>query len=196
MRGTVSENWREIFLGKIQDPSTAEALKVASLSEDLLKWTASLTEAVVKSCQEINWTTAAKGFPSKSLPQMGQEYLSLDVMAFPTNLKTARWPMPTAVFELENHRSDQRVAYSLWKVLCVRAELRVVFAFRRTWEAGRTTVDTVCKDVIGGLSPMDREALSGETILAIGNRGEGETFPWGYFKFWKLDPNLGHFEKV
>ena len=30
----------------------------------------------------------------------------------------------------------------------------------------------------------------------VGNRGEGETFPWGYFKFWLLDSNLGRFEKV
>ena len=38
--------------------------------------------------------------------------------------------------------------------------------------------------------------ILGETAVVIGNRGEGETFPWGYFKFWLLDANLGRFEKV
>jgi len=38
-------------------------------------------------------------------------------------------------------------------------------------------------------------ALGGETVVVLGSRGEGETFPWGYFKFWSLDPNLGRFEK-
>jgi hypothetical protein len=28
------------------------------------------------------------------------------------------------------------------------------------------------------------------------SRGEGESFAWGYFKFWALDPNLGRFEKT
>jgi hypothetical protein len=35
-----------------------------------------------------------------------------------------------------------------------------------------------------------------ETVLVVGNRGKGETFPCGYFKFWMLDTNLGRFEKV
>ena len=104
--------------------------------------------------------------------------------------------MPEAVFELENHRTDDRVAYSLWKVLCVRARLRVVFAFRRDWDKSRETVAAVSRDVIGSFSPAERELITGETVLIVGNRGEDETFPWGYFKMWKLDPNVGRFEKV
>jgi len=42
----------------------------------------------------------------------------------------------------------------------------------------------------------ERTNLGGETLVIVGCRGEGETFPWGYFKFWKLDCNLGRFEKV
>jgi hypothetical protein len=47
-----------------------------------------------------------------------------------------------------------------------------------------------------GLRLEQRTALEGQTVLVVGNRGEGETFPWGYFKFWMLDSNLGRFEKV
>ena len=29
----------------------------------------------------------------------------------------------------------------------------------------------------------------------IGSRGEGDTFPYGYFKVWRLNPNIGAFER-
>ena len=36
----------------------------------------------------------------------------------------------------------------------------------------------------------------GAAALIIGNRGDGESFPWGYFKMWLLDTNVGRFEKI
>jgi hypothetical protein len=38
--------------------------------------------------------------------------------------------------------------------------------------------------------------LRGQTLLVTGSRGEGESFPWGFFKLWRLDANLGRFEKI
>ena len=38
---------------------------------------------------------------------------------------------PVAIFELENCGDEDRIAYSLWKLLCVKAELRVVFCYRK-----------------------------------------------------------------
>ncbi|MCA9055749.1 MAG: hypothetical protein KDA75_18045 [Planctomycetaceae bacterium] len=188
--------WREAFLDIVQEPETAAPLKEASLAENLKEWTACLTAAVVLSCRRLGWAAAAKGHRLEELPQAGQEYLSLDVMAFRTSAGMGRWHMPVAVFELENHRSDDRIAYSLWKLLCVRAKLRVVFAFRCDWEESRKSVDAICQDVIGSLSPEQRMEAGGETALIIGNRGVGGTFPWGYFKMWQLDNNIGRFEKV
>lgn len=188
--------WRESFLNVVQEPLNAAPLKAASLAEDLKSWTACLTSTVVASCGQLGWPAAAKGHRLAELPQAGQEYLSIDVIAFPGATDGRRWRLPTAAFELENHRTDDRVAYSLWKVLCVRSQLRVVFAFRREWEESRKTVDAVCRDVVGSLSPTERAGIQGETAMVIGNRGEGETFPWGYFKFWLLDSNQGRFEKV
>jgi hypothetical protein len=46
------------------------------------------------------------------------------------------------------------------------------------------------------LRPEERATLGGQTVLVMGNRGEGETFPWGYFKLWMLDTNRGRFEKL
>jgi hypothetical protein len=188
--------WRTAFLNVIQEPEVAAPLKAASLAEDLKTWTSCLTSAVVASCRQLGWLAAAKGHRLEELPQPGQEYLSMDVMAFVSSPSTGRWRLPIAVFELENHRTDNRVAYSLWKVLCLRADLRVVFAFRRDWEESRRSVDSIGWDVVGSLAVAERMALAGETALIIGNRGDGATFPWGYFKIWLLDTNVGRFEKI
>lgn len=189
------EPWRTTFLDVVQEPDVAAPLKAASLAEDLKAWTACLTAAVVASCRRVDWLAAAKGHRLDELPQPGQEYLSLDVMAFGAS-GPGRWRLPIAVFELENHRTDDRVAYSLWKVLCLRAELRVVFAFRRDWEESRRSVEAISRDVVGSLTVPERMAVAGETVMIIGNRGDGETFPWGYFKMWLLDTNVGRFDKI
>ena len=189
------EPWREAFGESLNRSETADKLKSAALTQNLREWTTHLTAAVVGSCQSLGWQAAGKGHRLSLLPQGRQEYLGIDVMAF-AELPSVRWPFPIAAFELENHAKDDRVAYSLWKVLCLRVRLRVVFAYRPDWERGRQLVKAIESDVIGGFEPEQRTAVGGETILAIGNRGEGETFPWGYFKFWMLDANLGRFEKV
>jgi hypothetical protein len=195
MDSTHLSRWQAAFLQHLQEPATAAPLRDAALAGHLAEWTASLTTAVVRSCETLGWRAAGKGHPLTLLPQAGQEYLGIDVMAF-AEIAPSRWPLPLAAFELENHVKDDRVAYSLWKVLCLRVGLRVVFAFRPDWERSRQLVSAVGAEVIGGLGPEQRAVLGGETVLAVGNRGEGETFPWGYFKFWKLDTNLGRFEKV
>jgi hypothetical protein len=188
------ESWREAFLAAVQEPSVGNPLKEAALAGDLKTWTTRLTTTVVRSCETLGWHAAGKGHQLDLLPQAGQEYLGIDVMAFDTD--TGRWRFPRAAFELENSTADGRVAYSLWKVLCVRVELRVVFAYRTDWERSRALVTALGTDVIDSLRPEQRVALDGETVIVVGNRGEGETFPWGYFKFWLLDANIGRFMKV
>jgi hypothetical protein len=191
------ETWRTAFADYLAQTSVGAMLKSASLAEDLQTWTNELTTAVVRSCEAVGWMAAAKWNPCRRLPKGGQEYLGIDVMAFPpTGDAACRWPLPVAVFELEHARSADRVAYSLWKVLCIRAELRVVFAYRPDWERSRQLIQAIAADVIGGLSPEQRLATHGQTVLVVGNRGEGETFPWGFFKCWLLNVNLGRFEKV
>jgi hypothetical protein len=195
MNESLFQQWQTAFLQHVQDPSTATPLKEAAVSGQLADWTTCLTTALVRSCEALGWRAAGKGHPLVLLPQAGQEYLGIDVMAFAGNAST-RWPLPVAAFELENHAKDDRVAYSLWKVLCLRVELRVVFAYRPDWERSRQLVNALTAGVVGGLRPEQRTALGGQTVLVVGNRGEGETFPWGYFKFWMLDANVGRFEKV
>ncbi len=197
--GDLAIRWRDCFLEIIQEPSRAALLKDAAISVALMDWTAQLTASVVRSCEALGWCAAAKGHTSHRLPKAGQEFLALDVMAFPGKGEAdlpARWPLPITAVELENSVRDERVAYSLWKVLCVKADLRIVFAYRPDWDKARQIVTMLEGEVIGSLTIAQRDTLGGQTILVLGSRGEGETFPWGYFKFWKLDANLGRFIKI
>ena len=194
MPATLAQQWQSAFAAEVQDSATAGPLKDAAVRAALGEWTSLLTAAVVRSCQRLGWSAAAKGHKLDRLPKVGQEYLGLDAMAFAS--EAGKWPLPVAVFELENSTSDDRVAYSLWKVLCVRARLRVVFAYRPDGEQGRKMVHKLAGDFLDGLTPDARMAAGGQTLFVIGNRGEGETFPWGYFQFWVMDLNLGRFEKL
>lgn len=108
------QRWREAFLNVVQEPVAAAPLKAASLAEDLKAWTACRTSAVVASCGQLGWPAAAKRHRLSELPKIGQEYPGIDVMAFPGATDGGRWRLPIAAFELENHRTDDRVAYSHW----------------------------------------------------------------------------------
>ena len=190
----LADRWRETFFDSLRDPTLGNPLSTAALNENLQDWTAHLTTAVVRSCETLEWRAAAKGYPGLVLPVSRREYLSLDVMAFEPS--TVRWPLPVAVFELENKQRGEWVGYSLWKLLCVRALLRVVFAYRRDASEGPSLVARLADEVIASLTIEQRLAITGETLLMVGNRGEAETFPYGYFRAWRLVTNTGKFERV
>lgn len=191
--------WCEALLDALRPPERREPLREAAAADDLAAWTRLMTVGVAEACRAMGWVAAAKGHKLDLLPQAGQEYLSLDGMAFdlaraPAN---ARWHWPVAVFELENKHTDDRTAYSLWKVLNVSAPLRVVVAYRRTWEEANDLPGVLADGVVRGTMPIERwSTLVGEVILVIGSRSDGESFPWGYFRFWKFDPGVGRFAKV
>lgn len=196
----ISGRWRTAFINALQPPEFAEPLKAAALDGRLGVWTRCLTAVVARSCDALGWRAAAKGFRFDLLPQAGQEYLGIDVMAFSsddgTESPSGRWRFPVAVFELENSREHERVAYSLWKLLCVRAGLRVVFAYRDDWDRARALVGWLTEAVVAGLGIRERGQVGGQTLLVMGSRGERETFPHGFFKLWRLDTNRGRFDKM
>ena len=197
--GGLAAEWRESFLGHLDDAGVAAPLREAAMAERLAAWTSLLTTTVVRACAECGWPVAAKGHPLALLPQRGQEYLGIDVMAFAevedTGCSAPRWPAPLAVFELENSPRVDRVAYSLWKVLSVRARLQVVMAYRRTWEQATALPNRVAADVLPGLRKGGEASLD-EVLFVMGSRSDGESFPWGYFKFWRLDHGVGRFTKL
>jgi hypothetical protein len=188
----LGEQWRAAFWELVQLPEHSTPLRTATEAGELGDWTRELTNLSVETCESMGWTPCAKGHRSDLLPECRSEYLTLDVVAFEeTNV---RWPFPVAAMELENQQDDDRIAYSLWKVLCCRAKLRVVFCYRDDPNAVSSLVSGLQNEVIGSLDVQDRIALTGETIVAVGSRDLGGTFPYDFLKWWRLETNTGRFE--
>lgn len=175
-------------------------LREASIKGNLKKWTEELTSIVISSCNAVGWEAAGKGHRLEVLPESRNEYLTLDVMAFEMASgkvnKGKTWPFPVAVFELENSKKDARIAYSLWKVLCIQADLKVVFCYRKAAEEGPALVRYLRDEVIGSMEIEQRTELKGETLIAVGSRSDSETFPYGFFRWWKLNNNTGRLELI
>jgi len=191
MNATLAVGWRDALMRVVGQSEEAERLKLAATEGQLGEWTTALTRCVVSSCREMGWVASAIGHKANLLPVDQSEYLAVDVMAF--NDSTKRWPFPIAVAELENGQTTDRIAYSLWKVLAVRAELRVVFCYRRQAEDGPTLIRLLEADVIQAMGLAGRTRLGGETLVVVGTRSEAEYFPYGFFKWWQLDLGTGRF---
>lgn len=192
MPETLRTRWRNAFFARMQAHEIAQPLREAALAGRLGDWTGSLTSAVVQSCSDLGWTAAARGHLVDVLPVPRNEYLALDVMAFQPSVGS-RWPLPVAAFELENSPDNERVAYALWKLLCIRVPLRILFAYRKESAEGSLLAGYLSDDVVGSLSITERTQIGGDTCVLIGSRAEGETFPYSYFKEWVLDGNIGRF---
>ncbi len=189
-----ASQWKEAFFEVVRRPDAAQRLRDASLDADMAAWTAVLTDAVVESCGRVGWTASAKGHRHDLLPESRSEYLSLDIMAFPD--AQGRWRFPVAAIELENSSSDDRIAYSLWKVLCIRTDLRAVFCYRKESDAGALLVRYLADEVVRALPLDKRVGMEGETLVVVGSRGDAETFPYGFFKWWRLDMQTGNFLRL
>jgi len=191
----LAERWFANFMETVRARETSTALRDAALKAQLGDWTRALTSLVVGTCEAMEWKAAAKGHRSSLLPVSRQEYLGLDAIAF-DSIGERRWRFPVAVFELENSTEDDRVAYSLWKVLCVRAQLRVVFCYRQDGTAGSRLVRHLSGEVARAMEISERAALLGETLVVVGSRDESRTFPYGFFKDWIYDTNVGRFGRA
>ncbi len=107
-----------------------------------------------------------------------------DVMAFIE--KKPRWAFPVVVMELKNRQELDYIAYSLWKEMCVQADLWVVYCYPRSRADVAALVKFLQNDVIGSMGISERMALSEQTLLVVGSRDQADTFPHGFFKWWQL----------
>jgi hypothetical protein len=163
-------------------------LRDAAEIGELKQWSAALTGIVVGTFPRMGWRGAARGHRSDLIPVPRSQYLELDVLAFEI-AGDRRWRFPVGVFELENSPIDDLVAYSLWKVLCVRASLRVVFCYRRDASEGAELVRHLADQVVQAMEIPTRTGLGGETLVVVGSRSETSSFPYGFFNDWTLDAN-------
>jgi hypothetical protein len=190
----VAQRWFGAFMETVKTHEASTALREAAESAELKRWTRALTGLVVGTFPKMGWRGAARGHRSDLLPVPRSEYLALDVVAFEI-AGDRRWRFPVGVFELENSPVDDLVAYSLWKALCVRASLRVVFCYRRDAREGADLVSHLADQVFRAMEIPTRTSLGGETLIVVGSRSESATFPYGYFKDWTLDVNMARFRR-
>ena len=195
MSGNLARDWWSALLDLLQtERQVTQELRQAALERDLAAWTASLSEAVVIAFSKLGMPAAARGLQSTELPVRRSEYLGMDVTAFPRTTSPLNWVFPQAVCELENSPRDVMVAYSLWKVLCVRCALRVVFCYRREAPEVVAIPRMLASSVLSSMQIEERSQLEGDTLLIVGTRAEASTFPYSFFRVWKLNPNTGNFE--
>ncbi len=192
--GSIGQRWFGAFMGTVNTHETSTALREAMQMGVLKHWTQALTGIVVGTFAEMGWHGAARGHRSDLLPVSRSEYLALDVVAFEI-AGDRRWRFPVGVFELENSPTDDLVAYSLWKVLCVHASLRVVFCYRRDANDGAELVRHLAEEVVQSMEIPTRSGIGGETLVIVGSRSENATFPYGFFKDWTLDTNTARFRR-
>jgi hypothetical protein len=191
---SMAKDWFGAFMSTVMAHEASSRLREAAQSGELRQWTEALTGIVVGTFPAMGWRGAARGHRSDLLPVQRSEYLALDVVAFESG-GDRRWRFPVGVFELENSPVDDLVAYSLWKVLCVRARLRVVFCYRRDAAAGVELVRHLADQLVQAMGIPTRTSFGGETLVIVGSRSESATFPYGFFKAWTLDANTGSFRR-
>lgn len=193
MTGLAAKWAAQFYTALAQDRLRAAELRDASLRTDRARWTSILTTVVVRSFEALGWAAAGRGHRCSVLPVKRNEYLTQDVMAFPTT--ATGWRFPVAVCELENSADADLVAYSLWKVLCVRCGLRILFCYRADSTEGPAFIASLRSTVVEAMPLEERVALEGETLVVVGSRSEAVTFPYGFFQAWKLNSNTGRFER-
>lgn len=194
MAKSLSDRFRECVFDEIRRNGTPGKFKEAASQSKLSLWTSAMTEVVVRACADIGLAASAKGHKLELLPVRRSEYLGLDVVGFPAG--SHRWRFPTFAAELENSQMADQIAYSLWKVLSVKASLRAVFCYREDARAAPALLAGLSREVVEALQLSGRIGLEGDTLVVVGSRGEEETFPHGYFAWWELNKNTGMFERV
>ena len=78
----------------------------------------------------------------------------------------------------------------------MRAELRVVYCYREEAASGAPLVQYLEREVVRAMNVDSRRSVSGDTLVVIGNRGESETFPDGFFRWWQLEMDAGGFRRM
>jgi hypothetical protein len=186
--------WYKAFWREVRSIRWADPLRDAAMKGRLSSWTKHLTGVVVATCQNLGWEAVARGHLADVLPVTKQEYLAIDVMAFPRADRPG-WRRPVAVFELENQLNEEIIAYSLWKVSLIRCHMSAVFCYRQNPDEIGNLLSALTIGVMGefaGVSRFEERA----TLLVVGTRSRGEDFPDGFFKPYVWDAGFQQFRPL
>lgn len=197
MREESFDRWYQIFRRQVRQTRWADPLREAALAGRLRQWTTHLTDVVVATCAELGWTAVARGHLGEALPVARQEYLAVDVMAFPAD-RCPSWRFPLAAFELENRPELASIAYSVWKVSVVRCRWGAVFCYRREVEEIGALLTGLTEGVMAALFDPACAAFTplSPLFLVVGTRSRAEDFPDGFFKHYAWKSAAGHFQAL
>jgi hypothetical protein len=115
--------------------------------------------------------------------QLSYEYLNIDAVFIDKAeydlIKGSKWDpfvLPRAVVELENRFDRNKISYCLWKILCVRAPIRVLICYQSN-PNNVTTLKQHLESVIWQGSLM--KETEGDLLVIIGDDSTGVEASWG-----------------
>jgi len=117
------------------------------------------------------------------------EYLNMDAM-FIDNSDYTDWDsddwdppvLPSAVVELENDDRFAKITYCLWKIICIRAEIRVLICY----QTNKDKVNSLRKRLEETLmSRRLMETAKGELFVIIGDATKDDSSWKDYFNIFE-----------
>jgi hypothetical protein len=125
------ENWLREFM-----PALIEFEK-ESFSRTSSEWTQFMGKVLDRVARKTKCYAAMRRIRPKRDEYSG-EYLNIDAIFFDEsaydNWENDDWDppiLPSAAIELENDYDPKKITYCLWKLLCIRAHLRILIGYQR-----------------------------------------------------------------
>ena len=127
MKKNLKEKWLKAFNLTLKELESESDTK----SDD--EWTRFMTKVFSKTGEKINCYVQSRF--TEDVKNAG-EFLNMDAMYF-SNEDIKDWrsdfapiALPPIVIEHENQYLIQKIEYCLWKILCIRAQLRILICYQ------------------------------------------------------------------
>lgn len=110
------------------------------------------------------------------------EYLNIDGLFFDNNDYNDSIPeghdprvLPSAAIELENNYSQDKIAYCLWKLMCIRTPIRILICYQSNAENLTRLKNHLENVMLKGNLTKDNKA---DVIVIIGDESVADEKPW------------------
>ena len=121
------------------------------------------------------------------------EYLNIDALYFAdkdyTSDEKEPLVLPRVAVELENSYSSDKIAYCLWKLMCIRTALKVLICYQRNEQKIRDLKARLEAVILDGKLMEGQDV---EVLLLIGNEDSHEDTEWNnYYSVFEWKNNGG-----
>ena len=156
------------------------------------EWTKFMGDVMEHVGEKMNCFVARRRPENK---ETSYEYLNIDAVfidrtEYDLTKKESEWDpfvLPRAVVELENRSDRMKISYCLWKILCVRAPIRVLICYQSNPNRVIALKEHL-ENVIWQGSLM--KGTDGDLLVIIGDESSWSEASWGeYFTVfeWRND---------